>query len=310
MYNISGGEGMIFHWEIEGGYFANKDTLNDTIYVVWNGIGEHRLRVYGEFEGCYTDYRELLVQLKHPPIVDIGGDVAFCQGESYTFQVDSGYSTIEWHDKTLGRWYTTRKSETVIVKVTNNYGCAAFDSAKVTVYSLPIVDLGPDTILCGNDVVRLDAYNSNNISPIYKWNVLDFKGFEITDPDVEVSKPGKYFVTVTDAFGCVNSDTININECPVHFDKTKISTIITPNNDGKNDTWKIEGLSENYPDVIIEIYDRWGRLVYRSEKGYPEPWNGKDKVTNKDLPMANYFYIIYLNKKGAGVITGTVCITK
>jgi gliding motility-associated-like protein len=303
---------MIFHWEVIGGILVSEDKHNDTIRVQWNGIGDHRLSVYGEYQGCFTNRKELVVRLKNPPIVNLGPDVEMCQGESYTFEVDTGYTSVTWHDGSKGLWYTAKSTEDVWVKVTNRIGCEATDTAKVLVHSLPPVNLGPDTMLCGDAKILLTAYNDLNAGSVYQWSINDAYGYPVTTPDVTISadEPGMYWVKVTDVNNCSNYDTINIIACDKRIEKDGIPTVFTPNGDGKNDVWKLDALTQAYPNSIVEVYDRWGRLVFRSERGYPEPWNGRDRITGRPLPMNNYFYIIYPNKKGESVITGTVTIAR
>lgn len=46
--------------------------------------------------------------------------------------------------------------------------------------------------------------------------------------------------------------------------------------------------------MTVEIFDRWGRQVFKSEPGYPEPWDGR---YNGDLlPTDSYYYIIDVKK--------------
>ncbi len=308
-YTIDGPEGMIFHWQVEGGVITSDNPKNDTIWVRWNGIGAHRISVYGEYEGCFTDKRDLNVDIKNPPIVTLGPDVHLCEGEKHTFEVDE-YASILWHDQSVGRWFTTGSSGQVWVRVTNSFGCSASDTANVIVHPLPFVDLGKDTMLCDNIKLTLDAYNPQNNNVVYEWNVTDAFGVQITEPAIQVSSPGSYWVKVTDINNCSNYDTLMVKECNIKIRKEGIPTVFTPNGDGKNDVWKLDELQIAYPNAVVEVYDRWGRLVFKSDKGYPEPWDGKDKATRKDLPMNNYFYIIYPNKKGEDPITGTVSIAR
>ncbi|MBA7524982.1 hypothetical protein ES705_17127 [subsurface metagenome] len=116
---------------------------------------------------------------------------------------------------------------------------------------------------------------------------------------------GTYIVMITDATSCTKTDSVTvgiIGEDCVTF----IPSVITPNDDGKNDVWIIDNI-ELYPNTRVEIFDRWGKLVYVSKNGYRPPWNGK--YNGKDLPMDSYHYIIDFGK-GSKPKVGTVTIIR
>jgi gliding motility-associated-like protein len=308
-YYVNGPAGMLFHWKLEGGTFATPDTLNDTIYINWDKPGQHQLKVYGEYNGCFTDYFDLQINLRASPVVTLGPDQEICQNEHFIFELDTSYKTIVWHDKTLGRTYIADTTEDVWVKVTDRFGCNNYDTVKVTVNALPIVNLGKDTSLCGSDQLVLNATNEG---AIYRWNVLDPKtGSDYNTPKISVGKGEKYYaVEVTDINGCVAKDTIHVSKCLVQFDKDKLPTAFTPNGDKKNDYWQLNGLTEDYPDAIVEVYTRGGIVVFRSEKGFPKPWDGRNQNSGEALPMDNYFYIINLNDKEGNKVAGRIFLVR
>ena len=86
---------------------------------------------------------------------------------------------------------------------------------------------------------------------------------------------------------------------------TELSFIIpgglSPNGDGINDTWNIQGL-EDYPNASISVFDRWGKKLFFSTSA-SEPWDGT--FDGKELPIADYYYIIELDngEKYHGVVT-------
>ncbi len=68
--------------------------------------------------------------------------------------------------------------------------------------------------------------------------------------------------------------------------------VITPNNDGINDTFVIPCLLGNngFPNSQVFIYNQWGDEVYRSPVPYQNNWRGT--FNGEDLPAGTYFYIV------------------
>lgn len=115
--------------------------------------------------------------------------------------------------------------------------------------------------------------------------------------------PGDYSYLVEDQNGCTAGGSVSVQylqeACFV------VPGIITPNQDGYNDYWRIDGLGV-YPDVTIEVYDRWGRRVFYSE-GYDTLFDGT--FDGKELPMESYHYIIDLHN-GTAPIIGNLTIIR
>ena len=100
---------------------------------------------------------------------------------------------------------------------------------------------------------------------------------------------------------CIVEDDIDI---PYDGGCLEIPKVFTPNGDGANDTWRIRGI-ELYPNARMQIFTRWGKLVYSSSDGYNSPWDGTDG--GKALPMDSYQFILNLGD-GSDPITGNVTI--
>src|SRR5690606_32143601 len=71
----------------------------------------------------------------------------------------------------------------------------------------------------------------------------------------------------------------------------------SPNGDGVNDFFKIECI-ENYPDNVLQVFNRWGNLVFET-KAYANDWDGTPKgraIIQKDklLPVGTYYYLLDL----------------
>jgi gliding motility-associated-like protein len=71
-----------------------------------------------------------------------------------------------------------------------------------------------------------------------------------------------------------------------------IPNTFSPNGDGINDDWYIEGLFL-YGKMKCRVYDRWGREVYQSDWEHFR-WDGKQLGGDRDLPDGAYYYTLEL----------------
>ena len=104
--------------------------------------------------------------------------------------------------------------------------------------------------------------------------------------------PGKDFigkdaavVEITDKFGNKEIVTISIT---VSSDALLVHNGISPNDDGMNDNFVIEGL-ERFPNNSVAVYDTYGREVLKANN-YKNDWKGT--FENKLLPDGTYYYVI------------------
>ncbi len=86
---------------------------------------------------------------------------------------------------------------------------------------------------------------------------------------------------------------------------------VSPNNDGKNDFFIVQGI-DKYPDNEISIFNRWGTLVFQ-QKNYQNDWYGQTNqkgIGGKDLlPSGTYYYVI---ERGSNeeAMTGNITLLK
>jgi gliding motility-associated-like protein len=92
--------------------------------------------------------------------------------------------------------------------------------------------------------------------------------------------------------GCVDTAFANVR---VDYGfKVYIPSAFTPNDDGLNDLFKVEG--EDFEDFSISIYNRWGQLLYTSYDAQ-NGWDGKTRLSNEVVPGGVYVYSIKLTSK-------------
>jgi gliding motility-associated-like protein/uncharacterized repeat protein (TIGR01451 family) len=94
---------------------------------------------------------------------------------------------------------------------------------------------------------------------------------------------------------------VKVGECEL-----LIPQIFSPNDDGIQDFFRIQCI-ENYPDAKLEIYSRWGNLVYKklnygntSIWGNTDAWwdgysNNNMRLGQEKLSSGTYFYVLHFN---------------
>lgn len=298
-YGVYGNNGTsVFNWTITGGTIINN--YNDSVDIQWNSVaGAHFITVIEtNIYGCEGDpYMDTVIV--STPFVDLGLDADICSGETYEF-IASGadISTYLWQDDSNAETLIASTDGQYWVRVTDNYGCIASDTALLIVHDLPLVDLGSDTTYCGTEGLVFDV---SEYGIYYDWFNGDMS------PTLTVysqTQDQEIWVNVTNDFGCVGSDTIVVRFCGV----LEIPNAFTPNDDGINDIWEIEQLFV-FNEVTIDVFDRWGQRVFQSS-GYSSEqfWDGTSQK-GKKLPMDAYYYVIDLHN-GEEPIVGTVTIIR
>ena len=110
----------------------------------------------------------------------------------------------------------------------------------------------------------------------------------------------------------VNSGSNPFNSCSPVACAVVIPEAFTPDGDGINDVFVIEGI-ELYPNNTISIFNRWGVLVYQ-ESNYQNNWNGTTQSTftlgGQDLPTATYFYVFDSMDENVGVLKGYIYLQR
>jgi len=85
---------------------------------------------------------------------------------------------------------------------------------------------------------------------------------------------------------------------------------VSPNGDGMNDYWQIDGI-ELFPNNFIRIFDRYNNLVFEihSYNNQDRIWDGQSNrgISNKRVPEGSYFYVINLGD-GSPPISGYIIL--
>jgi gliding motility-associated-like protein len=249
-------------------------------------------------KGCVETYTNTITVSPRPvPDFTVAG---VCLGQASTFvnQSDAnggGNLTYAWYAN--GQRISTSTSPTYTFGEAGLHevrliayaagGCSDEVTYTAEVYARPEVTLTSDTLISRGYEVPLLAQGGVS----YSWLPNDgtLNNINVPNPTARPFETTTYTVTVTNARGCTSTKEVTIY---VEDDfKVSASNVLTPDGNGKNDTWVIENI-DAYGEANVTVYDRWGNLIYEATN-YQNDWGG---TRNNDiLPDGTYYYTIRFN---------------
>lgn len=266
--------------------YTNLIPYNATIYFrieeenSCNGIGTLNLKVSTLPNLLKTLDKDYYV-CENLPVKFISLDARLLEGNPADF-------TYEWFKDNTAipqNTYSIQVNKPGIysVIVTNAAGCTKTRVIPVLNSSNAIID----------DVIIKDATSGKNsieiiLNPASIGNfvfTLDYEdGFYQTSNLFENVSMGFHTIYIKDLNGCGTVEKLlAIVGAPKYF---------TPNGDGYNDYWKIEGISQYFsPSTVTYVYDRYGKFIHKIF-ALDDGWNGNYNGT--PLPADDYWYVINL----------------
>ncbi|MFN4233195.1 MAG: gliding motility-associated C-terminal domain-containing protein [Bacteroidia bacterium] len=238
-------------------------------------------------------------------------DTAYCDGNGPATLSATGGTSYQWillaDGSVVGNTATVSVNPSVgvhtyIVQV-NNGVCVAYDTVIVTVYALPVVDAGPDVSVVRGGSVLIGGNPTGPQGSTFAWAPSEtLNSTTVGNPSASPVNNTTYYVTVTSPEGCIASDSVLVSVLP----DIVFPNGFTPNGDGVNDVWIIDNI-QFFPNNVVEVYNRWGELLFRSE-GYEVPWDGR--YNGKELPVGTYYYVIDLRDERYKPYTGPITIMR
>ena len=296
-----------FEWELNGNLESVDATLTDA------APGTYTIMVIDPL-GC-ENIQE--IELSAPPQMQLNANIqeASCPGEEdgvITVTVlggVGGFFNYNWSNGAASFQNTNLASGVYALTATDANACTASTSFEV---GEPIAlevsiqteeDNDPDA--CNGSIWAV--VNGGNPPYSYDWNAF------AVDPTVSLVEnvcPGSdYVVTVTDVRGC-SAVVGNIIVRDGSVDCLEERIVITPDGNGSNDEFIINCIEE-LQDTHLEIYNRWGQLVFETDN-YDNTWEGTSQNGNL-LPEGPYFFVLDYRDNGSGNMTqfrGSLTILK
>jgi len=142
-------------------------------------------------------------------------------------------------------------------------GCTFTDIATVNEPEPISANAGEDVTIEIGDSIQLEVTTDTPGSFTYEWSTFDPDQPSCTscpDPFVRPTTTSTYEVLVTNEFGCTDTDEVIIS---VDTERNVfVANAFTPNGDGANDVFFVQGDEKLSRVVVVRVFDRWGELVY------------------------------------------------
>lgn len=239
-----------------------------------DGAGTYWVQVT-EGECISTDTIE--VGFIAPPEPDLGGDLHLCEGDTLALDVFTPNGGYIWSDGSTAPTHVVTEPGPYWVTVTVG-PCTGTDTIEVHFDLPPNLDLGPDTALCRESPLALDATTTGVSS--YLWHDGS------TTPARTVFGPGTYWVMAS-AGTCSLTDTVFVEalDCDLAVD---MPNVFTPNGDGWNDTFRPISVIDT-GQAMLTIRNRWGQRLFETD----DLLRGRDgRVHGHDSPDGTYFWVL------------------
>jgi gliding motility-associated-like protein len=216
------------------------------------------------------------------PILNIIGDSTICKGDTTILTATVG-NNIKWaaalQPNIIISTDSILKVNPIITTAYLAYNATDTAYFTVNVVSQPNLNFGNDITLCNGTAIIL---NARQIYATYQWQDGS------TNPSLQVTKEGKYWVVARVTENCYATDTINISYRNCDFPGVFIPNTFTPDGDGLNDVFSISTEVE-FSSFKIKIFNRREQQIYESDDAHFR-WD----ATFKGSPVSSGAYMYYI----------------
>jgi len=275
--------GTIYTWNGPNNFTATGTSINISP-IDFEDSGDYT--VVAQIGNCQSEVIVTGIEVNPNPEVTLPDDIIICNDSLITLDAGEGFFNYLWSTEENTQTISVG-SGTYWVRVGTISGCVDSDTIVITA-SGPIAAFSSNpasSALPGVNISFTDLSQSGNW-PInaWAWNFGDIGNSNIQNPTFAFNTPGTYIVTllVEDENGCRDE----ASQQYLISGSFAIPNSFTPNGDGFNDLFVVVGL-EAYDNVKLNIYNRWGNVVY-SSNDYNNDWAATDQ------PDGVYFYILEL----------------
>jgi gliding motility-associated-like protein len=209
-------------------------------------------------------------------------DTGLCKGESLVVQkpTNTTMRQYSWVDGAVSISKKLTGNQTTAIVVSKE-GCN--DTVKIKLSEIPLPDF---------EIVRLDKYCGPTVGTIWLTGKPDKYQYHFTPPGLEDKGKMGYTAELTvkveakSKEGCLQQKEYIVRDMCAGL--VYVPGSFTPDGDGLNDRFNAVGAG--FTVESLEIYSRWGELVYRETGNKEGGWNGE--IGGEASPCGVYVYKI------------------
>lgn len=158
-----------------------------------------------------------------------------------------------------------------------------------------------------DSIVRLELYVGSDQTDTVQATIFPGEAFPVGPR--AFTDEGQYNVTIPSAIGCDSLIWLDLQHYQVY-----IPNAFSPNFDGENDRFSIQGGPELMRIQSLQVFDRWGGQVYSARDLAPNDrslgWDGR--LNGRDAPNGVYLYMAALEMNDGKVrqVSGSVALMR
>jgi len=235
-----------------------------------------------DLNGCMNS-ANTTVTVNQTPDISISGDAEICEGETTVLSA-SGATSFVWNTGAVTPSITIGGITTATYVVTGTTGnCSDTDSISITVNPNPAANAGADTTIEEGQTVQLNGSGGGT----YAWSPPDnLSDPSIADPVCDANDTTIYILTVTNQYGCTDTDTVVVR-VDGNCGSIYVPNAFSPNGDLKNDVFGV--MNRCLETLDLKVYNQWGNLVYETTDPNGR-WDGNFDGSMSESGIYSYWF--------------------